>query len=122
MRPVLALAAGALTAAFGALVLGEYELKGVTAGVAGAVFGLVVGEVVVTLGRRQDVVVGIASAVLAGAGLLWAAWIWSGRSWTGPPRGAWVAVGVGGVVALAWVSGLKVRSSGPPGDGSPPGP
>ena len=122
MRPLVALAAGAATAALGALILGEYELGGVTAVVAGAVFGLVVAEVVVAVGRRQDLVVAVPSAALVAGGLCWAGWIWAGTAWAGPRRGTWLAMATGALVALAWVIGPKVRSSGPPADGSPPGP
>lgn len=122
MRPLVALVAGAATAAVGALFLGEYELEGVTAVVAGAVFGLVVGEVVVAVGRRQDLVVAVPSAALVAAGLCWAGWIWTGVAWAGPRRGTWVAMVTGAVVAAAWVTGPKVRSSAPPADGSRPGP
>ena len=113
-RPLLALVAGAATAALGAMILGEYALRGLTAIVTGVVFGLVVGEVVVAVGRRQDLVVAVPAALIAGAGLLWAAWIWSGRPWTAVPAGAWTAVGIAVVVTLAWVLAFKVTEPGPP--------
>ena len=122
MRQLLALAAGAATAALGAQILGEYELAGVTAVVAGTVFGLVVGEVVVTVGRRQDLALGVATAALVAAGLVWAAWIWTGRDWTSLPGGAWLAVGLGVVVALVSVAGRRLRDAERPGDGTSPDP
>ena len=121
-RPLLALAAAAATATLGAMIIGEYELRGLTAVVAGAVFGLVVGEVVVAVGRRQDLLVAVPSALLAGAGLLWAAWIWSGQPWRGVPAGAWTAVAIGALVTLVWVIGPKLREPARPGDGTLPGP
>ncbi|MDP9071970.1 MAG: hypothetical protein M3N68_11980 [Actinomycetota bacterium] len=122
LRPLLGLAAAAATAAVGALFVGEYELRGLAAVVAGAVFGLVVGEVAVAVGRRQDLAVAVPSALLAGFGLLWAAWIWSGEPWKGVPAGAWTAVAIGVVVTLLWVTGPKLREPAPPGDGTPPEP
>jgi hypothetical protein len=121
-RPVLALAAASATAVVGALVVGEYELRGLPAVLAGTVFGLVVGEVTVAVGRRQDLIVGVPAAVMVGSALVWAAWIWSGQPWTGLPAGAWTAAGIGVVVTLVWVAGLKVREPGPPGGHNPPGP
>lgn len=122
MRQLLALAAGAATAAIGAQVLGEYELAGVTAVVAGTVFGLVVSEVVVSVGRRQDLALALATAVLVAAGLVWAAWIWTGRHWSALRGGAWLAVGLGVAVALVWVAGPRVRDAERPGDGTSPDP
>lgn len=122
MRQLLALAAGAATAALGAQILGEYELAGATAVVAGTVFGLVVGEVVVTVGRRQDLVLALAAAAMAASGLVWAAWIWTGRPWSSPRGGAWVAAGIGVVVAMVWVAGPRLRDAERPGDGTSPDP
>ena len=121
-RPALALVATGATAAVGALILGEYQLRGATAVVAGAVFGLVVGEVAVGIARRQDLVVAVPAALMAGSGLLWAAWIWSGQPWKGVPAGAWTAAGIGVVVTLAWVTGVKVTGPGPPAARNRPGP
>src|SRR4051794_30080268 len=55
MRHLLGVAAAAAAAAFGGLVLGEYELKGAMVFVAAALFGLAVGEILVAVGRRNDV-------------------------------------------------------------------
>src|SRR5687767_3656416 len=52
MRPALAVVAGAAVAAFGALILGEYEFRGTMPYVAGVLFGLVVAEAVVGVARR----------------------------------------------------------------------
>ncbi|HEX2064937.1 MAG TPA: hypothetical protein VHE80_11010 [Acidimicrobiales bacterium] len=120
MRELLGVAAGAVTAAVGALVVGEYSLAGVTGVVAGVVFGLVVAEVVVTVGRRQDLLVAVPTAAIVVAGLVWAAWIWSGRPWSRLPAGAVAAAAAGAVVSLAWVTGPKLRSAGRREDGTPP--
>lgn len=122
MRQLLALAAGAATAALGAHILGEYELAGATAVVAGTVFGLVVGEVVVAVGRRQDLVPALAAAPLVAAGLVWAAWIWTGRPWSALRGGAWLAVVIGVVVTVVWVAGPRLRDAERPGDGTSPDP
>src|SRR6476620_4470379 len=62
MRHLLGVLAAAAAAAFGGLVLGEYELTGVMVFVAAGLFGLAVGEVLVAVARRTDV----GHAVLAG--------------------------------------------------------
>jgi hypothetical protein len=105
VRQVLALAAGALAAAGGALILGEYELEGMTPVVAGVLFGLIVGEVVTAAGKRRDVTAAVASAVIAAAGMAWAAWRSTGpdEHWSLVPGMAWVGVGLGAAAALAWV-------------------
>lgn len=118
MRLPLAVVAGAAVAALGALILGEYEFKGTTPYVAGVLFGLVVAEVVVTVGRRGGAALAATVGALAAGGLVWAAWISSGRDWHYVPNAAWIAVGLGAVVGGA----RALRWSGPPAGDSPPGP
>ncbi|MGH9178853.1 MAG: hypothetical protein ACRD0N_09910 [Acidimicrobiales bacterium] len=105
MRRVLALAAGAVAAAGGALILGEYELEGMTPVVAGVLFGLVVAEVVTAAGKRRDVPAAVASAAVSAAGMTWAAWRSTGpdEHWSLVPGMAWVGVGLAALAALAWV-------------------
>lgn len=122
MRPALALLAGAAVASLGALILGEYEFKGTTPYVAGLLFGLVVAEAIVAVARRGGPALAGAAAALAGGGLVWAAWISSGRDWDYVPGAAWVAVAVGGAVAGVRTGRAPVRSSGRPAAGNPPGP
>ena len=120
MRELLGLAAGAAIAVVGALVVGEYNLSGVTGVVAGVVFGLLVAEVVVTVGRRQDLLVAVPTAAVVVAGLVWAAWIWSGQPWSRVSGGAVLAAVAGAVVSLAWVTGPKLRRAGRREDDTPP--
>lgn len=128
MRPLLAVVAAAVTAALGALILGEYELAGVTPFVAGALFGLVVAEAAVaTAGRRSGApavtTVAVAAPLAAGAGMVWAAWISSGRDWSFVPGEAWAGVALAALAAAAWAGGLgRVRGRRRPAPGSPPGP
>ena len=116
MRRVLALVAGAATAALGALILGEYELRGATAVGAGVLFGLVVGEVVAVVGRDAALALALAGAGLAGAGLVWAAWIASGEDWAYVPTWSWVAAAIAAAAA-----GLRVRTPERRGADSPRG-
>jgi hypothetical protein len=102
VRLALALLAGAAVAALAALILGEYELVGWTPFVAGVAFGLVVAEVATTVSRRKGPLVGVPSAALASGGMVWAAWISSGRDWSYVPGGAWVGVGLAAACGAGW--------------------
>ena len=116
MRLLLALAVGALMSTLGALIVGEYELKGVTPIIAGILFGLVLAEVLTSVARRRDTLVIAASAALAAGGLVWAAWISSGEDWSYVPTMAWVGVGLSVVAAYVWI-----RTPGRRGAGTRPG-
>lgn len=117
MRLLLAVAVGAVLATVGALIVGEYELKGVTPIIAGVLFGFVLAEVITSVARRRDAAVVALSAALAGAGLVWAAWISSGEDWSFVPGIAWVGVALSLVAPFVWV-----RTPGRRGAGTPPGP
>ena len=103
IRRVLAIVATLLTGAVGALIVGEYDFHGLTPYVSGVLFGLVVAEVDLAIGR--DTSVGSAAAVAVGAagGLAWAAWISSGRGVAPVPAGAWLGVAIAGIVGFGWV-------------------
>lgn len=104
MRLALALVAGAAVAALTALILGEYEMAGWTPYLTGVAFGLVVGETVTSIGRRTGTVVGGACAVLAAGGMVWAAWISSGRDWSYVPGTAWIGVALAAGSAVGLVA------------------
>jgi hypothetical protein len=101
VRRLFSLTAGAAVAALGAAVLGEYEFAGILPFVAGPLFGLVVAEVMLWVGRERGPVPAVAGALFATAGLLWAAWINSGRGVAPFPTLAWPAAGLGAATA-AW--------------------
>ena len=112
MRLVLALLAAAATAALGAVIIGEYQLAGLTGVIAGALFGLAVAEVVLTVSgpaARNALPVALgAAAVFTVAGLVWAAWISAGHDWGFVPAGLWIGVVVGAAVSPWWVrSGVQ---------------
>ena len=117
MREVWALAAGAAVTVLGALILGEYELAGLTAVVTGVLFGLAVAEVMVWVARDVPRALVAAAALLAAGGLLWAGWISVRNRDEAIPGGAWVAAGLGAVTAA-----VRVRSGRSAGSGSPPEP
>lgn len=112
MRPALALVAGAVAAALGAVILGEYPLTGLTGVIAGALFGLAVGEIVLSAGGvewRSRETIGMAGvAALTAAGLVWAAWISAGHVWRYVAKGAWAGVVVGAALGPVWLrSGVR---------------
>src|SRR3546814_9198075 len=75
LRIGLALVLAALVAALGALILGEYEFDGALPFVAGPLFGLVLGELVVGVGRSRHLLIAVLTASLAAGGIAWAGWI-----------------------------------------------
>ena len=108
-RAPLGLLCGAAVAAFGALILGEYEFTGTLPFLAGPLFGLVIGEVVVGVGRRRGVVVGGIAASLAFGGIAWAGWIDSTQGLE-PVKGlVWVSAGLAAAAALLRTAGRPSR-------------
>jgi hypothetical protein len=107
LRAVLGLICGAASAALGALILGEYEFTGTLPYVAGPLFGLVVGEVVVTVGRDRSWPTAVVTAALAAGGIAWAGWIDSSEG-VEPVKGlVWVAAGLAAAAALLRTARLR---------------
>ncbi len=104
MRQVVAVLAGAVLAFIGAVVLGEYVLRGVTALVGFPLYAVAVAELTVAIGRRLSLAALAALAAVVATGLSWALWISFGhfRNDVQPPLLSWAMVGVAVVVALAW--------------------
>lgn len=106
LRSALGLVVAALVAALGALILGEYEFDGTLPFVAGPLFGLVVGEVVVGVGRSRALPVAVLAGAIAAAGIAWAGWIDSSEG-VEPVKGlVWVAAGLAAAVALVRTAGI----------------
>ena len=112
LRAGIGLLLGALASILGAFILGEYQFEGYLPVTAGALFGVVVAELVLEVGRRRTIGVGVVAGLEAAGGLVWAGWI-SGGEGLGPiPGGAWVAAGVALVAAVLWSSrGLRTRAA-----------
>ena len=99
MRLIVGLVVGAIVAALGAAVLGEYTFDGLAVIGSGLVLGLFVAEAVVAVARGGSLVGAVAAGLLAAAGLVWAGWISTGHrlgtvGWKG-----WAAVVLGAAVA-----------------------
>lgn len=106
LRAALGLVAAALVAALGALILGEYEFDGTLPFVAGPLFGLVIGEVVVGLGRSRGFPLAIAAGAIASAGIAWAGWIDASQG-IEPVKGlVWVAAALAAAVAVVRTAGM----------------
>jgi hypothetical protein len=99
MRLLLAALCGVAAAAVGGLIMGEYPFRRFTPYVAGVLFGLVVSELLVAVAGRESVLVGVVSALCAGAGLAYAVWDDSGYGVRPIGVSAWASVAIGVVVA-----------------------
>ncbi len=95
--------------------MGEYELKGGMALLAGVLFGLAIAEVAISVGKTSDLALAITAAVSAFAGITWAAYIDAGD-------------GIGRIATMRWLgslcaaaaAGFWVRSFGSRAVSSPP--
>lgn len=120
MRLVLAFIAGAAVAAMGAVMLGEYELVGITPYVAAVLFAVVIAELLRSVAGQPSVVLVGGAAMLTVIGLLWAAWIQAGRDWSYVPGATWASLAVGAVAAALWVRSSARRGASTTSDPPPP--
>jgi hypothetical protein len=111
-RALFGLVLGAVVAALGALILGEYEFTGTLPWIAGVLFGLVVGEVVASVGRSRHVAVAVASALLAFGGIAWAGWIDSTEGVAPVKAVVWASATLAGGTAFLRVVGLQALRRG----------
>ncbi len=100
------MACAALTAVLGALILGEYEFTGTLPYVAGPLFGLVLGEVVVGVGRTHTVVAAAITSALGFAAMVWAGWISSGEGLNPIATLVWVAAALAAICSYVRIAGL----------------
>lgn len=97
--------AAAFVAFVAALIVGEYGTAGWVALLVGTVTGLVTGEIAASVARSKAWWLGLVSGALAGGGVLWGAYLDSGRGVA--PLG-WEAI-VTPLIAFA-VTVLSVRT------------
>jgi hypothetical protein len=115
LRAVLGVLCAAGVSALGGLILGEYEFTGTLPFLAGPLFGLVIGEIVVGVGATRAWPAAVAAGALAFAGVAWAGWIDSSEGLE-PVKGlAWVAAVLAAAAAFVRTVGL-----GRPGSAAPP--
>lgn len=113
LRAVLGVLCAAAVAALGALILGEYEFTGSLPFLAGPLFGLVIGEVVVGVGRLRSLLVALVAAALAFGGIAWAGWIDSSEGVEPVKRLVWVSAALAALVAAVRTVGLGRRPVAP---------
>lgn len=114
MRVIAGALAAVVVGALGGLIMGEYELRGVMALVAGVLFGLAVAEAAITFGKSSAWPLVIVAAVAAGVGLTWAAWIDAGEELRLIAGARWVGSVVAVLSAGWWVRSLGARSTSSP--------
>jgi hypothetical protein len=99
----MALMAAGLAAGLGALIMGEYQLAGVTGVVASALLGLAVAEIALTAGGAGARGLAFPVAALASGAVAWGGWIAAGRDVDYVPRAVWVGVPLAAVAAAWWL-------------------
>jgi len=109
-RALLGLLLGAAAAALGALILGEYEFTGSLPWIAGVLFGLVIGEVVVGVGRSRHPAVAAVAAACAFGGIAWAGWIDSTQGVEPVKRLVWLSAALAAATAYLRTAGLPRRA------------
>lgn len=115
LRLSLAVVTAVVASALAAVILGEYDLRGITPLVSGVMLALVIGELAVVVAGSRSLALGVACALSVGASLVWALWISSGSDWAFVSTSGWVGVALGTPTALAWVAPRRrLRDSGPP--------
>jgi hypothetical protein len=110
VRVIFGCVAAVLVAALGGLIMGEYELRGAMAIVAGVLFGLAVAEVAITVGKSSGWVLAGVTAFAAAAGLTWAAFIDAGDSFGRVAGMRWLASAIALASAGWWVRSLGSRA------------
>lgn len=107
LRAGLGVVCAALGGALGAFILGEYEFTGLLPFVAGPLFGLVIGEVLVGVGRDRSWVVALIGAAIGFGGISWAGWIDSSEGVEPVKALVWVAAAFAAVAAVLRVVGFR---------------
>ncbi len=107
VRTIGGLVCGALVAALGALILGEYEFTGTLPYIAGPLFGLAVGETVVAVGQARTMVVAGIASLLSLGGITWAGWIDSSEGVEPLHTGVWVAAALAAMAAFLRTAELR---------------
>lgn len=99
LRVLLAMTLGALVATAGALFLGEYEFDEALPVVAGPILGLVIAEIVVSVGRARSWVLAVIVATFAAVAVLLAGGI-DANGVEPIKTGAYASAAVAAVLAL----------------------
>lgn len=114
VRTVGGVVCGALVAAAGAVILGEYEFSGALPFVAGLLFGYVVAEVVASVGKVRTWLAAVVTAALSFGGIVWAGWIDSSEGLEPMKALVWVSAALAAAVALVRVAPIGRARPGAP--------
>jgi hypothetical protein len=107
LRAGLGVVCAGLAGALGAFILGEYEFTGLLPFVAGPLFGLVIGEVLVGVGQVRSSVIALCGAAIGFGGIVWAGWIDSSEGVEPVKALVWVAAPLAAAAAAVRVAGLR---------------
>ncbi len=107
LRAGLGVLCAALAGALGAFILGEYEFTGLLPFVAGPLFGLVIGEVLVGVGQARSWGIALVGATIGFTGIAWAGWIDSSQGVEPVKALVWVAAACAAAAAALRVVGLR---------------
>jgi apolipoprotein N-acyltransferase len=122
VRQIAGIVVGTLLAAAGAVILGEYDLRGATAVIGFPLYALAITEVAVAVGGRLRVTLAAVAAVI-GAGLTWALWIsFNHFRREQPPALSWLMVAVAMGVAVFWGLSGRTRPSATASEPTPQAP
>jgi hypothetical protein len=110
MRVIFGCVVAVLAAALFGLIMGEYELLGFMALLAGVLFGLATAEAAITAGKSSDWPLVVVTAVSAFLGLTWAAYIDAGDSLGRIAGMRWLGSVLALVSAGYWVRALGSRA------------
>jgi hypothetical protein len=111
VRPTLAVVAAIAGAALAAEIMAEYEFTGWTPWAAGLAVGVLVGELVATVGRWHGPVPMAVSGAIAAACLLWGEWLESDKGLEPWSNVAFGAAALAAAVAVWNTRPLPVRPS-----------
>jgi hypothetical protein len=101
VRATVAVVLAALGGALAAFIMAEYEFTGITPWAAALAVGVMVGELVASLGRWHGLAAMVVAAAVAGGSLLYGEWLESDRGIEPWAQVAWGAALLAAVVA-AW--------------------
>jgi|SRR5690349_24619397 hypothetical protein len=110
MRVILGCVVAVLAAALFGLIMGEYELLGFMALLAGVLFGLAVAEATITIAKSNDWVLVAVTGASAFLGLTWAAYIDAGDSLGRIAGMRWLGSLLALLSAGYWVRALGSRA------------
>jgi hypothetical protein len=119
VRTFLAVLAAAFASAVASLIVGEYGVAGWVTLFVGVVAGLVIGEIAASVARSNAWVLALIAAFLAAGGVLWGAYLDSGRGIAPLGTEAFVAPALAAAVTAYTVRTYRKAPPRPASDDEP---